>query len=73
LKHLKREYDKAVEDMNAAEKAMQTQNYSADRLRVVREFKEKLETKMATLMAELRTRCGLDEQWPAQEVLKSVE
>ena len=40
---------------------------------VVREFKGKLESKMATLMAELRTRCGLDEQWPAQEVLKSVE
>ena len=73
LKHLKREYDKAVEDLNGAEKAMQSQMYSAERLTVVREFKAKLETKMATLMAELRARCGLDEQWPAQEVLKSVE
>ena len=40
---------------------------------MVREFKAKVEFKMETLMAELRTRCGLDDQWPAQEVLKSVD
>ena len=70
---MKREYDKAVEDLNAADRAMMTQMYSDERLTVIREFKGKLDTKIATLMAELRTRCGLDEQWPMQEILKSVE
>ena len=41
LKHLKREYDKAVEDLNAAERAMQTQMYSDERLTVFTEIQRK--------------------------------